>query len=449
MNRRRQTTKWLSRPAAALLLLLPFASTVARADTADELFDDTHIHDIWLTLDPADWNALKENYLLNTYYPAQFAFNSHYAEKIGIRSRGSGSRSPIKPNLLLSFDKYQKKQTILGLSGVTLKANNQDASMLREVLSMKMLRLMGVPAPREAAARLFINGEFFGAYTLVEKIDSTFLTGAFSENDGFLYEWEAMRTDQGYRFEYLGPEPENYSPVMWSPSNHEDDPNPAPIVEMVDFVNNSSYSDFEERLPEYLDVEEFINYIATENFVADFDGILGTVFGMNNFYVYRFENSNRSTFIAWDKDSSFDWENKPIFEGVYENVLARRMMEVPRWRNMYLAALLRAANLAGGPDGMLAKELERLYNLIHESAWADVNKQCSVEAVMVSCSGGDFEAGVEHLRAFLRSRADFVTSEVQAAGFQATAVCGSAKSGASLTPCEPGSQPSQARRGKQ
>jgi spore coat protein CotH len=404
------------RAVAALTLVGPTAVT---AQTAPTLFDDTHVHDIWLTVDPVDWATLRRDYQLNTYYPAQFTFNEHNLGRVGIRSRGSGSRSPEKPNLLVSFDRYEKGQELLGLPAVILKANNQDPSLLREILSMSLLRKMNVPAPREAPARLHINGEEFGAYTLVERIDSAFLTDRFGQSDGYLYEWEARRTEQGYRFEYLGPDPASYSPELWSPSNNESNPDPGPIVELTDVINNASDSDFRQKLPEYLDVDNFLRFIATENFVADYDGILGTVFGMNNFYAYRFEQTKRHAFLAWDKDAAFDWEYKPIFEGVQENVLARRLMTVPEWRQKYLEYLTTAAQMAGGREGWLGSELERLYTLIRQSASADPHKQCGVGGVLVSCGAADFEAAVQHLRAFAAARSAFVIAEARNAGYVA------------------------------
>lgn len=387
----------------------------ASAQTSPEIFDDTRIHDISLTVDAEDWATLRRDYLLNTYYPAQFTYGDQAIARVGIRSRGSGSRSPHKPNLLLSFDRYDKTQRPFGLSAIVLKANNQDPSLLREILAMSLLRRMNVPAPREAPARLFINGEYFGAYTIVERIDSDLLRDRFGEDNGYLYEWEAKRDGAGYRFEYLGPDAESYSPILWSPSNHESNPDPGLIVEMVDFINHSTDSEFRDRIGEYIDVDVFLRYIATENYAADFDGILGTAYGMNNFYMYRFAGTKRFTFIAWDKDFTFDWYLKPIFEGVPENVLARRLLDVPEWRNAYLGYVTEAAEVAGAGGGLLETETRRLYDLIRESAWADPNKQCAIGGYITPCGPADFETVVEYLLQFPSLRTPFATSEATGA----------------------------------
>src|SRR4051794_20334580 len=135
---------------------------------ARDFFDDTVIHEIRLNVDPADWAALRQNYLDNTYYQADLSSGDLAAGAVGIRSRGRGSRSPDKPNLDINVDKYVKKQTFADLGFFILKANNQDASLMHEPIAFKLYRKMGLPAPREAPARLFINGAYFGFYTIVE-----------------------------------------------------------------------------------------------------------------------------------------------------------------------------------------------------------------------------------------------------------------------------------------
>ena len=350
------------------VLLLVLGSGPAPAQTASLLFDDRQVQDVRLDVDPAVWETLRRDYLLDDYYPAKFTWNGQTVANVGIRSRGSGSRSAEKPNLKVAFDKYTSKQKFLGLVSVILKANNQDPSLLREMVAMQLYRRMGLPAPREAPARLYINGEFFGAYTLVEAIDEAFLLRNFGEDTGYLYDWQETRTSNGYHFEYLGPDPANYSPLMWDPSNHKKDPDPAPIVAMVQAINQASDASFEEAVSQYLDLKQFMTYIAVEQYVNDWDGVLGGSFGMNNFNSYRFAGTTLFQFLPWDKDLSFDWYQTSIMEGVEANVLARRAMQVPKLRNAYLEALNKAAELSGGAGGWMESEVDRLYALIGDMA---------------------------------------------------------------------------------
>jgi hypothetical protein len=317
---------------------------------------------------------------------------------------------------LLAFNRYDSAQRFLGLKRVILKANNQDASLLHELLAMQMFRRMGLPAPREAPARLYVNGYFFGAYTLVEEVDEAFLLRNLGEDSGYLYDWNEDR-DNSYHFEYLGEDPAAYSPERWAPENHEDDPDPAPLEAMVRAINFSSDEEFESAVSEFLDLRQFMTYIATENYLADFDGLLGAVFGMNNFYFYRFAGKNLSQFLVWDKDNAFDWEYRSAFEGIEGNVLARRAMQVPALRAAYLEALVKAATEAGGPGAWLAQEAGRFYDQVREIAHLDTHKQCSVNGTMSACGAEDFEREVERLRQFARERSAVVFSEAVAAGY--------------------------------
>jgi hypothetical protein len=393
------------------------ATLTVEAQVSPSWFDDRTVQDIRLDLNPADWRTLRDNYLSDAYYPAKLTWEGQTVDRIGIRSRGAGSRSPDKPNLKLDFNQYVKGRTFLGLQQAVLKANNQDPSLLREVLAMKLFRQMGLPAPLEAPARLYINGEFWGAYSLVEAVDEAFLRRNFGEDAGYLYSWQENRAE-GYRFEYLGPDPASYSPVMWTPENHKSDPDPAPIVAMVQAINLSPDADFECAVSQFLDLKSVMTYAAIEDYLATHDSLFGTIFGMNNFYFYRLAGGQLAQFLPWDQDSAIDWERRPLFTGLPENVLGRRAIQVPGLRQAYLEAMAKAATVAGGPGGWLEQELNRLYYLIRDSALQDPHKQCSPGGVIGPCGAGDFETDVEHLRQFARDRVLFVVSEVIAAGYQ-------------------------------
>src|SRR4029450_4794916 len=51
--------------ASSLSLAVP-----AAAQTSDDLFDPTVLHDIQLTMKPGDWDSLQAYYVSDTYYPA-------------------------------------------------------------------------------------------------------------------------------------------------------------------------------------------------------------------------------------------------------------------------------------------------------------------------------------------------------------------------------------------
>lgn len=391
-----------------ILFIFVICQSVYGQRQDDAFFDSSVLHDVYLDLQESDWQALRDNYLENTYYPSDFRWNGITVSNIAIRSRGSGSRSPEKPNLRLNFNRNVSGQRFLGLKDVALKANNQDASLIRETSSFALMRRMGIPAPREAHARLFINGEFFGLYTIVEMINEDFLSRVFQEDEGYLYEYERPGD---YDFSYLGDDPSVYL-TYFSPVTHEDEPNVTALMEMIRRVNFAADEEFEEVVSPYLNLEHFMRVIAVQNYLADGDGILSGVFGMNNFYIYQLVDRIETVFLPWDMDLSLFETEKPILAGIEPNVLARRAFAVPRLRQIYLEALAQAAAVAGGADGWLEGEFRRQYALIAEDAQHDVHKQCMKEEGMVPCTFEDFEQSAQGLFAYPSMRTSFVLEEL-------------------------------------
>src|SRR5262245_48233861 len=220
----------------AMLAVLAGPAIVAQtvADPADRFFDDTVLHDIRLTCNSRDWESLKQHYLDDTYYICDFRWNDQIVRNIGIRSRGTGSRSGVKPGLRVDFDRYTTDQKFLGLKSFVLRNNTQDQSNLHERMSMLFFRRMGVTATsREAHAKLYVNNAYAGFYTIVESVDKAFLRKHFSSDEGFLYKYDYNANDPPYYFEYKGADTGNYVPLPFKPETRESDPQPQPFVDMI------------------------------------------------------------------------------------------------------------------------------------------------------------------------------------------------------------------------
>jgi len=390
------------------LSLVMSAERPAAAQSTDDLFNPATLHDIRLALHSADWQKLKDNYQDNTYYPADLTWNGVTVRNVGIRSRGLGSRSPVKPGLRVDFDRYASGQRFLDLKSLVLDNLTQDASMMKEVLSMRLFSRLGLPAPREAFVRLYVNNTLVGIYAVVESIDKSLLTRVFGEDGGNLYEYNYT---YDYNFEYLGSDLAPYQ-VLFDPKTNESHPAAdlfGPIEAMVRVATDASDATFESAISEHIDLGLFARHVAAETFVAENDGWLGYA-GMNNFYLYRFKAQPRFQIITWDKDNTFLQADFGIFERADRNVLMRRALAVPAVRQAYLDGLLAAADSARegqeGDDtgtGWLAQEIERLYAVIGAPSREDTNKPYT---------DADVEAAVSGLRTFARSREAYVRCSV-------------------------------------
>ena len=407
-----------TRPASALLAAV-FAFALADATQAQDVnhfFDDGTVQEIRMSIHEDDWRRLKETYESDDYIPANFSWNGVKVPNAGIRSRGSASRSGTKPGLKVAIDEYVDDQRFLGLESFVLDNLTQDPSFVKERVSMRLYERMGLPAPREAHVRLYVNNEYVGLYALIESIDKDFIKRAYAarqeqtgyqEKDGVLF--EVQHPFDGYGFSYLGPELEPYEALFEAKTHEHDSPDTVygPIRDMCRVITEASDADFVDGVGKYLDLEQFVRYLAVENFVADVDGVLGFA-GINNFYLYRFERTTVSQMIPWDKDLAFDSPVRSIFENVDKNVLARRALTIPSLRELYLETLRTAAAIAtetegNDPRGWLEREVDREVDQIRVWAEADPVKPQSNEA---------FAAEVDRVRAIARTRPAFVACEV-------------------------------------
>jgi spore coat protein CotH len=411
----------------AALLAVPatasWAQPVPPPDPSDPFFDDTVVHDIRLQINTKDWESLKVNYLDNTVYPCYFLWTNQTVRNVGIRSRGLGSRSGIKPGLRVDFDYYTTDQKFLGLKSVILRNNTQDASNMRERASMLFFRRMGVTASREAHARLFINSDYAGVYTIVESIDKNFLQKNFGENDGHLYEYRFdTAAPLPFDFGYRGPDPALYAPLPFKPQTRENDPQGQVLERLFWTANQAGSAVWRTAMEEFLEMKRFLKHVAIEVFLADQDGIAGD-YGPNNFYLYRFQNKNLFLFLPWDKSQAF-WESpspnysilRNIEEGqvTHRNRLVARALTDTELREFYLDTLLACADLAvepaanpagSEPLGWLEAEILREYEQIRAAVRSDTTKLSTNE---------EFETAVADIRTFTRLRTNNIREQVAA-----------------------------------
>src|SRR5262249_50845909 len=311
----------------------------------------------------------------------------------------------------------------LGLHSLLLRNNSQDATNMRERLSMLFFRSLGVAAPREAHTRLFINGQFAGLYTIVEEYDVDFLQKNFGENTGHLYEYKydiapVLAGAAPFVFQYLGADPARYAPVPFEPKTLEDDPQGEVIARFFQAVGDTGAAAWRTNASAFLDLATFIRLLSVENFLAEEDGLTGD-YGPNNFYLYRFVNTTTFRFLPWDKSNAF-WDAPSADYFIFRNIvdgpedhrdlLVLRAFQEPDLLNLYFDTLLECAAFAdqgATPDqaGWLEAEVGREYDQIRAAALDDT----------ILYSNAEFEQAAADLRAFARGRSAAIRAQVAAA----------------------------------
>jgi spore coat protein CotH len=405
----------VSRRVLAGALLLAALSADARpaaAQTADDLFNDQVLQRIDLWVNTRDWHLLRAHPEADSHYPANLKWNGQTVINVAIRVTGTGSLSSSKPALRVDFDRYATGRTFLGLSAISLRNSVQDPSGLRELLTMKTYRAMGLPASRMAPAALYVNNRYFGYYIVTEDVDEAFLARVFGENTGYLFEYKWTFY---YYFEYLGTDLSSYA-ALYDPRTHDRESQGSlylPVEAMIRTITDASDTDFVAAVSPYTDLNAFMRLVAVQAAIAECDGLLGN-WGVNNHYLYRMKGLTLHQFIPWDASSSLHAIDYPLHAGHDENVLMRRALVVPALKQLYYDTLIETANLFDQVDapvdpeqpapGWLEREGLRLLDLIRPAMYADQVKPFTND---------EFEAGAAEVQTFTQTRGDFVRWEAR------------------------------------
>lgn len=408
-NAPRQLLKRTAALAVVLALVLADGSRNTALREAD-FFNGEVLQRVDLQFGAGDWESLKTNFRENTYFPADLTWHGHTVPRVGVRSRGSGSRSGAKPGLLVDVNRFTTGQTFLGLESVILDNLTQDASGVRETVAMRFFGRLNIPAPREAHTRLYVNGQYAGLYAIVEDVDEGLLNRVFGGTEGrprdagYLFEFNYI-PGAPWRFEHLGPKLEPYKDRfdVKGKRGRTDDQIWGPLEALTRLATETPPEGFADTIKEHLDVDALVRYAAAQNFVAQHDGLLGYA-GANNFYLYRREGGSH-LFIAWDEDNAFASPAYPLDARHDENVVMHKLMAQADQRLKYYD-LLRAAAAAAAeptpdrPEGWLRGEIRRQLDLIARAAYDDSHSPFSSNEQL---------AAHEAMLAFADARIRYVT----------------------------------------
>ena len=286
---------------------------------------------------------------------------------------------------------------------------------MRERLAMRLFARLNLPAPREAHARVFVNGAYLGLYVIVESIDKDFIERVYkprvsdttdTERDGYLYEY---RWNYPFYFSDLGPDLQPYAD-LFEPRTHETRAarsavrtDPRPDARHPDRLRTRLRS---RRVP--VDRPRPVRALrGGRELPGRFRRHAGRLGHEQLLSVPASEASGVAQVIAWDRDNAFSAADHPIWFNTEENVLMRRAMAVPALRARYLDTLEACARLAtepgDDPRGWLEREIDFVVGQIREAVVADRARPHDTEA---------FDREVAHVRQFAQWRPAYVLCEV-------------------------------------
>ncbi len=330
----------------------------------DHLFAGDHVLEIAITLADADWAALRAQprplaeskttcarqatepgY---TYFPATITIDGVAVSQVGVRKKGNlGSVSSARPGLRVKPHEYVPGQRLDGLKALTLNNNHQDDTLVSQCLGYGLWRAAGLPASRCAFARVTVNGEDLGIYSVVETIREEMLARHFDDPTGRLYESGG---------DFVPGHTGGFEPKV-----DEESPDCGDL-EAAAAALGASDDQLAGSVDAVFDLPRFLRFWAMEVVTDHWDGYANN---RNNYFVYHDPASDRLHFLPWGIDSLFTGRartTRPL--SVYAcGSLAWRLYAAPGTRALYLAALRDVLDTVWDAPTILA-ELARLEALL-------------------------------------------------------------------------------------
>ncbi|HVR78066.1 MAG TPA: CotH kinase family protein, partial [Acidimicrobiia bacterium] len=195
---------------------------------------------------------------------------------------------------LIKLDKFIENQNHQGVSDFVVRSNNSETA-LNEAVALELLELAGLASQDAIYASFSVNDSTPTLRLVIEHPDDTWMTENFDPG-GALYKAEASG---GYQFR--GSDPAAYDDVFDQEAG-ADNADLSPLIEFLDFANNSDDDTFNEEIADRLDIDEFATYLAMQELIGNFDDIDGPG---NNSYLYYDSATGMFTVVAWDHNLAF------------------------------------------------------------------------------------------------------------------------------------------------
>ena len=410
--------RWYSKIVSVLCILIFGNIGIAEELTFDDIFPTDRVLDVQITIDEEDWDTIRHqsrNFASAldvrrktepiespyTYVDASVTIDGVSFPEVGIRKKGFlGSQNAFRPSLKIKLNHVDKKESIEGLTNLTLNNNQQDHSLVSQFMGYALFNAAGSPAPRCAYAKVTVNGINLGVYSHVESIRNPLLRRAFGNDRGSLYEGPYVDFYEGWlgSFEF---------------KRGKEKPGREKIEQLIDVLKGED-EDMENSIGELVDLDSFYTYWAVEGLLGFWDGYSGN---NNNFFMYLNPETDRFHFIPWGADSLFTKHSKlehlndpraPISVKT-QGLIAHRLYQLQSGRERYAAAIRDILENHWNESEMLSTtdQIEKMVtpHLIPQQQYFGDDEDRRR-------GGKSFADAMEETRAFIRQRRADATKEI-------------------------------------
>lgn len=243
-----------------------------------------------LQIPASSLETLNSNYPLSlrNYVPAALTLPSGEQIAVNIKNRGDTPKhyAYLKRSWRISFPNNTDYQDLTKLNFIV-----PEEIFYGTIIPYQIAEKIGLPSPVTFPARLEINGIDFGAYSVVEQIDSSFITDR-NRSKGLLYYGDSKLEEK-----YNPQHPLFESPLRWQLSeqiNWAPTATTNPLNDLIKIIS-LPLPQFENQIESILDVENYLKWYVLYQLFNSTHNDEG-----HNIKMFYDANKKRFEMIPWD-----------------------------------------------------------------------------------------------------------------------------------------------------
>ncbi len=311
------------------------------------------VHEIDIEIAPADWEILHFDPQQHIEVPCAMTLDGVKYTDSELEIHGGYARKlPKKSYRLTVPDDAESDWDLFGEGPerhrrFVLQAAWVDPTFLRNKLTMDLMLALGGLAPRIAFARVLVNGQFHGFYTLIERIDRPYLTRHGLETAALMYKAENHSANWAAKEDPL----KGYAVKLGEDVPPDD---LAGLLEAASYTEKT-FAAFEAALAPLLHMDDLHAFQIVHTFAMNRDTFT------KNYYLHRpLGASGVFRLISWDADATWagDWDGTDLeptqdkWHGT--DTLSPRLYAVNEYKAEYLSRYQTALEMVFEPDDLVA-----------------------------------------------------------------------------------------------